>query len=386
MSVNIEIDQKLAELSNYNSMNDDKLKLLNKELDKFIKFKRSLETLNLELKEYLYESKRENDVLDSLSFQEKMEEIDDTSLTIYVHNAQVFKIYGPDNLNDFEQDDSTHYRKPEYGPVHEVVRDKHPQKLIFVFNSILPLPEISKIKNLIVEFMKRNKELGGVPLSGIHTFTNNNSTEFHVSNVLMMNMYHKESVIELFMKWLCINNQKELSKQIQLRSPICEDLDNARLYALPSSKVSLDTKMPKILDCLVSIKSQSSIIDSDRPIHVHNYINVTNINSNNQNCKTISSNIASGNAISNKSDKKTLQSFYKHIYDTRPEWYKEDGLVPIKVIENAYREYFDDYNIKAHMISRYLNGNIFKPASSTQRSHNKKLVTYDTLKLLFTKK
>lgn len=80
---------------------------------------------------------------------------------------------------------------------------------------------------------------------------------------------------------------------------------------------------------------------------------------------------------------KTLESFFRHIYNTKPSWYLENGKVSIKIIENAYREYFEDYEIKSHMISRHLNGNLFKPASSTQRSHQKQLVSYNILKQLF---
>jgi len=82
-------------------------------------------------------------------------------------------------------------------------------------------------------------------------------------------------------------------------------------------------------------------------------------------------------------NKKSLKMFYKHICDTQPSWYLEGKSVPVKIIENAYRNYFEDNTTSWTGISRQLNGKLF---TKTDRSNNivkKKLVTYMKLKTLY---
>jgi hypothetical protein len=64
-----------------------------------------------------------------------MNDIDDDSLIIYVTKAQLYKIYKPENLDDFQNDNNTHFRRRELGPVYEVVRDANPQKLTIVIKN-----------------------------------------------------------------------------------------------------------------------------------------------------------------------------------------------------------------------------------------------------------
>jgi len=82
---------------------------------------------------------------------------------------------------------------------------------------------------------------------------------------------------------------------------------------------------------------------------------------------------------------KSLKTFYKHIYTTKPIWFTENERIKFQTIENAYREYFDDNITTSSIISRTLNGKLFKPINNAQRNPHKKLVSFDELKSLFEK-
>ena len=103
---------------------------------------------------------------------------------------------------------------------------------------------------------------------------------------------------------------------------------------------------------------------------IQNNVNTSNI-----------TNITKSDSESN--DLKTLKNFYKHIYDTKPAWYIENGRVELAVIEEAYRTYFNDELTTKLVISRQLNGKIFIPIPNTVRCTKKILVSYANLKKLF---
>jgi hypothetical protein len=81
-----------------------------------------------------------------------------------------------------------------------------------------------------------------------------------------------------------------------------------------------------------------------------------------------------------KQSVKTLKTFYKFIYDTKPEWYIENKTVSMRTIEDAYRSYFADTIISSSVISRKLKGYLFLDAGRSNGETRKKLVTYETLK------
>jgi hypothetical protein len=80
---------------------------------------------------------------------------------------------------------------------------------------------------------------------------------------------------------------------------------------------------------------------------------------------------------------KTLKTFYKHIYDTKPSWYLENKFVNFSQIVEAYREYFEDYDTKSMVISRQLNNVLYKKGKRTKQIVTKKLISFDELKLTF---
>jgi hypothetical protein len=84
-----------------------------------------------------------------------------------------------------------------------------------------------------------------------------------------------------------------------------------------------------------------------------------------------------------KQSMQLLKKFYKHLYVTKPKWYKENGIVEIGVIEKAYRSYFNDDTTDLTIISRKLNGSLFTPASRKNSTVRKQLVSYEALKKLF---
>jgi hypothetical protein len=86
--------------------------------------------------------------------------------------------------------------------------------------------------------------------------------------------------------------------------------------------------------------------------------------------------------LENKSDSKTLKTFFKHIYDNKPKWYKEGQLVRMSVIEEAYNDYFGGITPR-NIISRNLNQKMFLASERTNKSVNKKLVYLNELRRYF---
>jgi len=79
---------------------------------------------------------------------------------------------------------------------------------------------------------------------------------------------------------------------------------------------------------------------------------------------------------------KTLKSFYKFIYDTRPDWYLERKTVDIDIIADAYREYFENKVITSANVSRILK-NLFMSSVRSNGVTKKRLVDFKTLQKLF---
>jgi len=88
------------------------------------------------------------------------------------------------------------------------------------------------------------------------------------------------------------------------------------------------------------------------------------------------------NKYSKKKQEKTIKSFCKHIYDTKPSWYLEGQYVDIDLIEDAYKTYFDK-DIAKSIISRNLKDILFTQTSRPGGVTMKKLVLYTELKKTF---
>jgi len=337
----------LTELSaGLNNIDNKKEQILIEKMQEWIKYKNNLLELDTELNEYLYTTKNNNEIISDTDFQTKLADIGNNSLIIYIKKAQLYKIYNPENFQDFQNDDNTIYRKPEYGPIHEVVRDNCPQKLMIVVNDDIRDEQLTEIKTNIVDFIKKNPAFSKTTTNDLKIYTNDNSTEFVLTSLRLENLNEKDKLIEGFVRFLRNHGKQDLASKIQLRDQPSH-IDGARFYKLPNAKHSL-TQSSDTISQLISTASESKT-----PIIINNtyIINSNNINSNNTNSTLKNNNI--------KTEKKTLLTFRKFLEETKPEWYKENTLVDMSIIEHAYRTYFNDNTIKTTIISRQLNGILF---------------------------
>lgn len=354
------------------SLTPAKQKLLTKHIHDCIKnLKRDFD---LDLNEWLVTTQNTNVVYPAAGFQDKMNDMQEDSLIIYIKKAQLYKVYNTNNLEDFQNDENTHYRKSEYGPVYEVVRDSHPQKLMIVISDDIKNERMLNIKNDIIEFIKSSTvpEFAQTTFADLKVYSNDNNTEFVVSSVHLKNLSEKEYFIDEFIKFMQQKGNEDIANKIRSRPP-CE-LVGARFYKLPTAKVSLNTGTSNnLIDQMISIpKKQSPIIINNNNTYI-----INNVNSNN----TTKTMINSSTKITQKtSKKKTLKSFCKDIYDNKPEWYVPDTMVDIETIENAYRNYFDDHEISRAMISKKLTGMIFTYSTRNNGITKKKLYPFTKLK------
>jgi len=354
---------------NLEAIPSDSLQILSNDLDKLIIKKRKVLDLDTQLRSWMYETQNTNTIIADTDFQEKLNDSD--SLIIYVKNAQLYKIYKNDNMTDFEQDVGTHYRKPDdNGVAYEVIRDSLPQKLMIVMKVNMDSDQLKIIKKYIMDFIKSEPTLSETKPSDLKIYGNDNNTEFIVSSVLLDNMSAKELFIEKFIRFMQQKGENELANQIQLRLPPCYELEGARLNKIPYIKTMLENNSNT---CLISdLLTNSKTINGN--IIINNTYNIVGntINSNN----TTNSNIS---VSQGQNSNKSIKSFCKYIYDTKPSWYIESKYVSLCDIENAYRNYFDDNDIALSMISKKLKGSIFTNSTRINNITKKKLVSYSVL-------
>lgn len=332
-----------------------------------------LSKTNLQLQEYLVTCKGPNTVIGSSDIQKEIDNVDDKSLMVYVSNAQLYKIYQQNHLNDFINDDNTIYRKSETGPVHEVVRDIKPQKMTVIINKDLLDMEVRTIKNLLFEFIKKNPAFK-LTISDIIVFKYDNKTEFMVRNLLLSDILQKEKLIKGFIKFLKDNDEtlSEIYGLIELWHPTCDEVDGARFYKLPSAKNVISENTLSILDQLVSMSNNNN-----------NQTNIVNINNPTIIIQNGHTNTSSVNITTEKNVKQYCNEFCEFLCETKPKWYVENGNVELSTIANAFRQY-SGLDTDSRLLSRYLNGLIYdtKPTKN-QRNTKKQLLTYtDVLKRL----
>jgi len=328
--------------------------------------------VNLQLKEYMYEqhksSKDSNDIYSISELRSKIHDIKDDSLIIYIKKADLFKVYNSKGIDQY-CNDSVVYSKPENGPIYEVVRDQHSQKLMIVITETIQPEQIVNIKEKIIRFIKGTKQFADAT-DDIKIYENENTTEFVFSKIRFLNRQEREDFIENFMDHMKNEGDKELAGKIQLRAPKA-NIEGARLYAIPEIKKIIESSGSKeILDQLMSASAGS------RPNIVINIVN-----SNNNSTVIKKSKAATVHKYNNKKTNiKTVMTFCHHIYDTRPEWYIEGEYVKIEVIEEAYRDYFNDYDSQRVIISKKLNGSLFDKSKRVNGETYKKLRSYEELK------
>lgn len=319
--------------------------------------------LDLSLKEHIYErDKKTNEIYQLTEFQEHIDSINTDSLIIYIKKAQIFNVYNSDKLNDYMCHESTQYRKHEYGPTYEVVRDSNPQKLVIVITDTIPVDKLQNIKNKIIEFIKKSAEFKNVA-TDFRIYADDNNTEFVVSSIKFKNLQHKEAFIDDFATFMRSTDDKDIANKIQFRPPKQYGINGARLYKIPALKQLIEgAPLPtNSVEHLISTGTVQSLVINNT------YIINSNININ-KNTVNVNGKV-----------KKTLKTFFKHIYDTTPEWYKEKSYVDIEIIENAYRQYFNDNKINRSMISKQLNGVLYNKSTRSNGTTKKWLNSYTEL-------
>lgn len=319
-------------------------------------------------------------VMSDKEFPHKLNQIKDDSLIIYVKKAQMYKIYNSDDgpekmLNDFMNDDNTIYRRYGQGNVYEVVKDNRTQKLVIVINDDVKDNKIEEIKQSIVEFANINSsEVSEVAISDVKVYSDANKTEFLVGSIQLNNAEERDRVIAEFVSFMKYDKNDDIADKIELK-PIPAKIRGIRYHKLSSSKVEKQpiSKNSKPGDSLVNIIAKGGLTIINAPV-----VNgpVTVVTGNNNKTK-ISTNNSKGQTI-NKVKVKTLGDFCKHIYNDKPDWFKEDKYTNIQTITNAYKEFFNDTISTSASVSRKLKDIIFND-SSRGKNTTKKLVKYQDL-------
>lgn len=318
---------------------------------------------------------RPNAVISKDDFPAKINSIPEDDTIIYLENAEMYKTYNSSDLGEFENNFYCQFKNK--GPIFEVIRDHYPQKFLISVDG--DVKDVATVSNYIISFLSQHS----IPLKEsdiiIYRDQKNETTGF-LADTLVKDITEKQTFTEQLVKYMRKNGETDISNKIRRYTPLC-DVDDVKFYSIPSEQDIIpfgnEKKKITIIDHLMSKTSHLSNATSNPAIIVNYTVNnnINNINSNNTNSviKT---------AIK-KPPKKTLETFYKHIYDTKPKWYKENGIVEIGVIEKAYRSYFNDESTDLTIISRKLNGSLFTKASRKNSIVRKQLVSYETLKTAF---
>jgi len=361
------IKDEIARATNLEGMSNDKLAsylqewiLLNKKRDHLL-------DLDESLKEYMHATKNNNEVIEDYEFHKKVEDISEDSLIIYVKKAQLYKVYNRDGIDDFTQDAGTHYRKSEYGPTYEVVRDTHPQKLMIVVQDDIQEKKLNTIKQHIMEFISKKPTYSRMNKSDFMIYNCDNNTEIVVSSLKFKNIQEKEIFIEEFIIFMQECGQGEIANKIQIRRPP-SNIPGTRYYELPCSKTLIEgTSRDIVTELITAPRTSPSVIINNTYIIQNNVGNVNNT-INNINTPPV-----------DESTSKTIKSFCKYIILNKPQWYKENKQVNFDIIENAYREYFDDNETIKSVISRQLKGHLYNSGTRVNKTVKKKLLSYDML-------
>lgn len=364
----------------------EKLKMLLPDLDLWVARVNKLLELDLALQEGMKTSIIENtrhQIISDGDFKDKITEIGDDSLIIYVKKAQLYKVYNPDEngdtssiLQSFVNDDNTKYRPGPYrnnGNVYEVVRDTHPQRLLIRISEDIDNNKIATIKKHVIEFTKKYTEFSNTTIEHLKVYGNDNGTEILVSNIHFNNINERDEFIESFIKYMREDKHDTIADKIEVRPPL-GNIRGTRMYKIGSQKIAKDSMV--IIDSLDHLVTQ---ISPSGEAHLTFTGPVTIVNGGNNNLH-IGDNITK---IKTKNIR-TIKSFCNYIYETKPSWFKEGKYIDMDIIENAYKEYFNEPKANSSSISKKLNGILFTDSERTGKHGKtktlKKLVTRAELK------
>lgn len=333
-----------------------------------------------------------NQIISDDEFSNMLSQIKDDALIIYIKKAQTYKVYNPaedgdtnEMLSNFVDDDNTKFRpghNRNNGPVYEVVRDTHPQRLLITIREDINTEKIKYIKHQIVEFTKKYKQFAETSIENLKVYGNDNFTEFLVGNIRFKNIHERDTFVESFIKYMRECKKDRIADKIELRPPL-GDIEGTRLYRLSSQKTPKEsTVILNSLDHLVTSVTSSgqTHLTFNGPVTINGDVH---INSNLVNNGMIGNAIGAAigttvnnTSLKNKIIKKNISSFCQYLYDNKPDWYKEGKFVELDYIENAYKEYFGK-DASSSIISKQLKNIVY--TDSIRKTKDGKSKTYKKL-------
>lgn len=335
------------------------------------------------------------------SFKTNMNSLKSESIIIYSQNADLYRVYEPDELEKFINNLSTHYSRPDKnGPMYEVIRDNFPQKLIIVVNDIIE-KNIQLFKELIMAFFKKYIKINKFAKDDCMIYKDNTdkTTKFIFKNIPLKNDNDRRSILRHLKTFIIDKKYINLANKIEFEPPPFL-IDGAKLYTLPTNMVPVGIAPQKIEESLkyminIANSTDAKYVNFNVSYFIQNITNNSNnINSGNfinnditinDNCSNndLSYNDLNNNDNDDLNDRKTLKKFFKYIYDNKPKWFKEGQLINMSIIEKEYNNYFGGITPR-NIISRNLNQKLFTNGERTNKSVNKRLVSFNELKALFT--
>ncbi len=310
-------------------------------------------------------------------YNQRYSTLPECSLIICIEKADLCKSYSPQSIIDFEHDDSSYFRKPEYGPIYEVIRDSQPRKPMIIISDV-KTDEISTIQGYISEFIQSRHNISE-DSAHLVVYSNEANTEFLVSGMMLKNSAEKETFIKAFRSFMRRKDVTIYNKIVD-RQDLVREIEGVTYHKLPSSKMIVGDTTVELSDQLLSRPIVININLHDQSIHTHDQ----SIHTHDQSTVMVGTGNNNNVVYNTVPDMKPGPQFIKHIYDNRPEWYEEGEYVDINIVETAYREYFDDFNISKNVISRNLGG-LFKGSKRSSTGGTlRKLAMYADLEALFT--
>jgi len=241
----------------------------------------------------------------------------------------------------------------------------------------------------LAEYVKGNEIILVVNVDNCHTMESSLIKifdELFVKRTKIGNEYYSGDVArmrhEIFTAVMRCDVVKQCLKQKKIIKNNIDIVEEKCLAEKQSTPILLKQLIP-----LTNCDDKSDDASNDESVEFHKLHNCEktydneHVNMYVDNSNTIIDNRV--NITNVTSDKKTIKTFCKHIYDSRPKWYIPDSIVDIKLIENAYREYFCDNKSTPSSISRLLKGKIFHENNRVKGVTMKKLVSFAILKRNF---
>jgi len=368
------LNNSLTEFTNEtNSLSDNsrpteyikKAALVTQKINELTEYIKELKLLDMDFQQHIKNDSPQDDIIDSNDFSSKLNSIDDNRLIIYVKKAQLYRNYKPEHLNDFRNHNNTVYKYN--GPVYEVARDTHCQKLMIVLMDE-ENGNLDTMQKYIIEFLKQYPNLAKINDSDIVIFKNGPNIEFIVNSISLQNITEQQDFIDEFIIFMYKKGEHDIASKIQLRPPP-SGIRGVKFYEIPSNKQQIGGPTIDILNQLVTNVANNNVpivnvvVNNYVQNNINNSVNTTNINP--------------------PIEKKTISTFCKYIYDTKPTWYTENKLVNIEIIEDAYRVFFDDQTTSRANVSRLLKGKIFNISNRNKGVTMKKLLPFNVLKKNF---